>query len=335
MRVLGSTGQAPGPVLPARRVPVATQVGRPGRNDDHMGGARAYRLMAAGAGVGLFGLEGMDPAYLDVLVLHARNATVAAVGALMTSNRGGVMTVTINRPERRNAANEEVWAGLEEAFAIAASDCSVRVVVVTGAGGAFCSGQDLSAMGEGEGRSFLERMRRVSGIALSLHRLPKPTIAKVGGVAAGAGANLALGCDLVMASTEAIFIQIFADRGMSLDFGGSWLLPRLVGLAKAKELALLARPVPAEEAAALGLVNRVVPADQLDAAVDEWSLRLAAGPAHALSLTKTLLNESFERSMAGALEGEARAQAANLAGPEVREATAAFLEKRTARFNGP
>lgn len=255
------------------------------------------------------------------------------MGALLVETDQGIMTVTLNRPERRNAANEEVWAGLERAFSAAASDSAVRVVVLTGAGGAFCSGQDLSAIGEGSSVGHLEGMRRIGSIALALHRLPKPTIAKVGGVAAGAGANLAFGCDLVVASSEARFIEIFAERGLSVDFGGSWLLPRLVGLAKAKELAFLAEPLSAGEAAALGLVNKVVHPEELDAAVDDWARRLARGAAQALSLTKTLLDESLESSFASAVEAEARAQSVNLAGREVREALAAFAEKRPARFD--
>jgi len=239
------------------------------------------------------------------------------------------MTLTINRPHVRNAANDEVWLGLERGLTEAAAEPDVRVVVITGAGGAFCSGQDLSAQPDSEP---LSRMRWLGGIALRLHKLPKPTIAKVGGVAAGAGANLALGCDLVVASTEARFIQIFAKRGLSVDFGGTWLLPRLVGLGRAKELAFLAGSVAARDAAAMGLVNRVVEPPQLDAAVDEWAGELAAGPPHALSLTKALLNESLATSMEQALEGEARAQTINLRGPEVREAMAAFVERRPPRF---
>jgi enoyl-CoA hydratase/carnithine racemase len=256
-------------------------------------------------------------------------ATVGRVSALEIDVSDRVMTLTINRPQVRNAANDEVWLGLDRGLAEAAADPGVRVVVLTGAGDAFCSGQDLSAPPDSEP---LGRMRWLGSIALRLHRLPKVTIAKVGGVAAGAGANLALGCDLVVASTDARFIQIFAKRGLSVDFGGTWLLPRLVGLGRAKELAFLAAPLGAEEAAAAGLVNRVVPPDQLDAVVDGWARELAAGPPLALSLTKSLLNESFATTLEQALEGEARAQVINLRGPEAREALAAFVERRPARF---
>jgi 2-(1,2-epoxy-1,2-dihydrophenyl)acetyl-CoA isomerase len=170
--------------------------------------------------------------------------------------------------------------------------------------------------------------------ALALHALPKPTIAKVDGVCVGAGCNLALGCDLVVASDRARFSEIFAKRGLSIDFGGSWLLPRRIGLHKAKELALLADIIDADEADRIGLVNRVVPVADLDSFVADWAARLAAGPPLALSLTKSLLDESMSMSMAEALEREAAAQAVNSASEDGREAVLAFLNKRDAHFSG-
>ena len=158
-------------------------------------------------------------------------------------------------------------------------------MVLTGAGGAFCSGADLSPEG-GDRPHPLAWMRHIADVALELHRLPKPTIAKVGGVAAGAGLNLALGCDLIVASDDARFSEIFTRRGLSIDGGGSWLLPRLVGLHKAKELAFFAEVIDAKEASELGLVNRVVAAAELDGTVDAWARRLADGPPLALSMTK-------------------------------------------------
>jgi 2-(1,2-epoxy-1,2-dihydrophenyl)acetyl-CoA isomerase len=171
-------------------------------------------------------------------------------------------------------------------------------------------------------------------VALRLHRIPKPTIAKVGGVAAGAGMSMALGCDLVVASDTARFSQIFSKRGLSIDFGASWLLPRLIGLHRAKELAFFADIIDAHEAEAFGLVNRVVPADQLDGLVDDWAARLAAGPPLALSMTKTMLNASLGLSMDQALEEETRSQAVNFATADTTEALTAFLEKRQPRFEG-
>jgi 2-(1,2-epoxy-1,2-dihydrophenyl)acetyl-CoA isomerase len=153
-------------------------------------------------------------------------------------------------------------------------------------------------------------------------------------VAAGAGCNLALGCDLIVASDEARFSEIFARRGLSIDFGGSWLLPRLVGLHKAKELALFAEVISAKEAADLGIVNHVVPAGDLDRFVDDWASRLAAGPPLALSMTKTMLNNALMVSMDQALEDEARCQTVNFGTADTQEAMLAFIEKRDPNFQG-
>ena len=168
-------------------------------------------------------------------------------------------------------------------------------------------------------------------------RLPRranPTIPKIGGGAAGAGPTPALGCALTVASDDSRFSEIFAKRGLSLDFGGSWLLPRLIGLHKAKELAFFADIVSAKEALEVGLVNRVVPAGELDAVVDDWARRLAAGPPLALSMTKTMLNNAFAVSMDQALEDESRCQAVNFGTADTAEAMAAFLQKREPRFTG-
>ena len=161
-----------------------------------------------------------------------------------------------------------------------------------------------------------------------------PPSRRVDGVAVGAGLNLALGCDLVVASDRSRFSAIFAKRGLSVDFGGSWLLPRIVGIQKAKELVLLAPMLSASEALELGLVNRVVGDGELDAAVEEWASTLLWGPPLALSLSKTLLNKSFESSMDQALEAEGQAQSINLASSDAREAFKAFREKRPPEFKG-
>jgi enoyl-CoA hydratase/carnithine racemase len=256
---------------------------------------------------------------------------------LIVERSGGVMTVVMNRPERKNAANGTMWRELQVVFDEVATDHDVRAMVLTGAGGAFCSGADLNASGDVAGRSgdpYLVQMRTLSDLALRLHRIPKPTIAKVGGIAAGAGMSMALGCDLVVASESARFSQIFAKRGLSIDFGASWLLPRLIGLHKAKELAFFADILSAAEAESFGLVNRVVPDDELDAFVDDWARRLAEGPTLALSTTKTMLNNSMAVSMDQALEDEARVQAINFGSRDTREALAAFAERRTPMFEG-
>src|ERR1700761_9069689 len=168
----------------------------------------------------------------------------------------------MNRPAKKNAINPTMWRELHQCFAEVSARSEDRVLVLTGAGGAFCSGADL---GEVDVKAPpLSLMGTVGEVALALHRMPKPTIAKVNGVAAGAGCNLALGCDLIVASDEARFSEIFARRGLTIDAGGSFLLPRLVGLHRAKELALLTDLISAEEALAMGLINRVVPAAELD-----------------------------------------------------------------------
>jgi enoyl-CoA hydratase/carnithine racemase len=245
----------------------------------------------------------------------------------------GVVTVTMNRPEKKNALNATMFNELLTVFREVNDSTTDRVLVITGAGDAFCSGADLGDRGH-DTRHSLQRLHWVADIALALHRIPKPVIAKVNGVAAGAGMNLALGCDLIVASEQARFTEIFARRGLTIDFGGSWLLPRLVGMHRAKELAFFADIISAKEAAEMGLVNRVVPAGQLDAFVADWASRLAAGPPIALAMTKRLLTNSFAVSMDEALEAEGLAQSVNIPTEDTAEAIRAFMEKREPKFKG-
>lgn len=256
--------------------------------------------------------------------------------AILTECVDGVLTVTLNRPERKNAVDYEGWRSLYEIFTSAATSEEVRVVVVTGAGGDFCAGADLSAgSAPSDGPAHpIVRMRSMNETALALQRLPKPTIAKVDGVAVGAGCNLALCCDLVVASDRARIAEIFAKRGLSIDFGGSWLLPRRIGLHKAKELTFFGDMVDLEEAERMGLVNRIVPVAELDAFVADWARRLAAGPPLALAASKQLLDASAGMSFAEALDSESFAQVVNIASADGREALSAFLEKRQPTFLG-
>ena len=249
--------------------------------------------------------------------------------------RDGIVTVTMNRPQRKNAANGTMWQELLATFREVADSSSDRVMVLTGAGGEFCSGADLTDGGaRAAGKHALASMRTISEIALTLQRMPQPTIAKVRGVAVGAGCNMALVCDLVVASTTARFSEIFARRGLSLDFGGSWVLPRRIGLHKAKELALFGDIIDAAEAERIGLVNRVLADDKLDAFVDDWARRLAAGPPIALAQTKRMLNNAMNVTLEEALDDEGAAQSVNFATKDTLEAMSAFAEKREPKFTG-
>lgn len=252
----------------------------------------------------------------------------------LETSEAGVATLTLNRPAKLNAANHTMWVELHETFQSIRTDSSIRVLVITGSGRGFCSGADLTDRGDRPRQHQLTAMRQITATALSLHDLPQPTIAKVNGVAAGAGCNLALGCDLIVASDAARFSEIFASRGLSLDFGGSWLLPRLVGLHKAKELAFFADVIDAAEAERLGIVNRVVPADELDSFVSTWAERLAAGPPLALAQSKMMLNQSLNRSMAEALDFEGASQTVNFGSEDTTAAVAAFAKKETPTFRG-
>jgi enoyl-CoA hydratase/carnithine racemase len=250
---------------------------------------------------------------------------------LLSTDRNGVRTLTLNRPLRKNAINRDLWIALAEALTAAANDRSVRTVIVTGAGEAFCSGADISALDDAHPAY---KLRLLTDVALALHELPVPTIAKVTGVAVGAGWNLALGCDFVVATPESTFSQIFSKRGLSLDLGGSWLLPKIVGLQQAKRLVLLAETIDAEEAHALNLVTWVVSAAEIDTFVTELTDRLVAGPPIALAQSKALLHEGADRTLQDALTNEARAQAVNLATSDAAEAYAAFAERRQPSFTG-
>lgn len=247
----------------------------------------------------------------------------------------GIVTVTLNRPAKKNAINAQMWLDLRSVLIEVGDRSDDRCLVITGAGGAFCSGADLTGDAGGERPHQLVTMRHIGDVALELHRLPKPTIAKVTGVAVGAGCSMAMGCDLIVASEDARFSVIFARRGLALDFGASWLLPRLVGLHRAKELALLADVISAAEAKEMGLVNRVIDSSEIDGFVSDWARRLAAGPPLALSMTKQMLNHSSAVSMAQALDDEARCQTVTtMATTDTAEAMAAFVEKRPPVFHG-
>ncbi|OBA64862.1 enoyl-CoA hydratase [Mycobacterium sp. 1100029.7] len=250
---------------------------------------------------------------------------------LLSDHSDGVRTLTLNRPRRKNAISPELWIALRDALLAAGRDRSVRALVITGAGGAFCSGADISNTDDVHPKYKLQRL---TDVALALHELSIPTVAKVDGVAVGAGWNLALGCDLVVATPNSTFSQIFSKRGLSIDLGGSWLLPKLIGLQQAKRLALLAETIDAAEAYALNLVTWVVSVDEIDAFVGDLAARLAAGPPIALAQTKALLNEGADSTLRDALANEARAQIGNFATADAAAAYAAFSERREPSFTG-
>lgn len=252
---------------------------------------------------------------------------------VLLSQDGGVSTITLNRPHRKNAIDGGSWDLLHIALREAERDPQTSVVVITGADGDFCAGADIGGERE-ENTHPLPRMHRINDVALTLHELEKPTIAKVRGVAVGAGWNLALGCDLVAAADDARFSQIFARRALSVDFGGTWLLPRIVGLQQAKRLALLAEFVGAEEARELGLVTWVKPADELDEFVAGTAATLTDGPPIALAQTKKLLNQGANATLPESLENEARAQSINFATADVPVAFRAFRDKTEPKYTG-
>lgn len=253
---------------------------------------------------------------------------------LAVGRSGAVTTVTLNRPEARNALDLVMRRELTQALDEIEADPESRVVVVTGAGGHFCSGGDVKSMREtrhtaAEGRARVEELNR---LVLRLVDFPRPTIAMVDGFAVGAGCNLALCCDLIVASERARFGEVFWKVGLVPDGGGTWLLPRAVGLARAKELIFSADVIDAVEAERIGLVNRVVPEADLVATTRALAERVAAGPPAVLRLAKHLVNRAATSDLAAALDLEAFAQGQALASPDHQEGVRAFFEKRPPRF---
>lgn len=247
----------------------------------------------------------------------------------------GVATITLNRPEVYNALNDAITYELQDALKAAAKDEAVRVVVLTGAGKAFCAGQDLKAVAGQEKRSFMESLhKRYNPIIRAMKSLPKPIVARVNGVAAGAGCSLALACDIIVASEEATLIEVFINIGLVPDSGSSYFLPRLVGMAKAFELCSMGSRVKAAEALQLGLINKVVPADQLDAAVKEYTDYFATAPTKAIGLIKKMLDKSTTSTLEEMLEYEAYCQEIAGTSKDYKEGVTAFLEKRKPAFEG-
>jgi len=246
----------------------------------------------------------------------------------------GVGSIVLNRPERLNAFTRTMHKELKDALTQADRDPEVRALMITGAGRAFCAGQDLTEAGVGGERSITESLRESYNVwIMKLRSMEKPVVAAVNGVAAGAGCSLALACDLILMSEKASFIQAFSKIGLVPDSGASYFLPRAVGYYKAMELALFGDKVTAQEALQLGLCNRVLSEEELLPTAREWARRLARGP-RSLGWTKRLINRGLDRSLPEVLEMEAMLQAAAGRSEDAREGIAAFVEKREARFTG-
>jgi 2-(1,2-epoxy-1,2-dihydrophenyl)acetyl-CoA isomerase len=261
---------------------------------------------------------------------------MAASDKLLVTLEGGVKRITFNRPARRNAVDHETFALLREAMQEAAQDDS-RVIILTGAGDSFSAGADLTALTpeEIERHDVTASLRdNINPSILAMREVPKPVIARVHGHAAGIGCNYALACDIIVASHESFFSELFVRIGLMPDGGGTYFLPRLVGYHRAFELMATGEAVSADDAYKMGIVNRVVPYDQLDAAVDKLAARLAQAPAIALAGIKRGLNHGMNADLAAALDFEAVNQGNCFRSADFREGVAAFLEKRKAVFTG-
>ena len=257
----------------------------------------------------------------------------------------GVAWITLNRPDVKNAISPDQRDRVIELLGQASTDLGVRAVVLGHTGDAFCTGADLRASrppaprpddAPKRGVGEISKLIREGAQALvaAILDCEKPVIAAVGGTAAGIGAHIALACDLVVAADGVRFIEVFVRRGLVPDGGGAYLLPRMVGVQKAKELLFFGDDLPALEAQAIGLVNRVVPPEELDAAVDEWAGRLAVAPTRALALTKALVNRSLDSDRATAFAEEATAQELNMSTVDANEGVAAFIERRSPTYRG-
>jgi 2-(1,2-epoxy-1,2-dihydrophenyl)acetyl-CoA isomerase len=264
---------------------------------------------------------------------------LAADSILIRVDRG-LAWITLNRPEVRNAIDDGMREALFAALDRVRSDPEIRAAVLTGAGEGFCTGADLwggrrdtsAPVHPGTARSMMKQNSQ--RLIRTLLELEKPIVAAVNGVAAGMGAHIAFACDLVIASSEARFIEVFSRRGIVVDAGGAFLLTRLLGLLKAKELVLLGDAVSADDALRIGLCNKVVPAADLEASAREWGERLASGPTFALGLSKRLLNRALENGLETCFEEEALAQSLVAQSDDMKEGVQAFAERRKPEFKG-
>lgn len=250
----------------------------------------------------------------------------------------GLLTITMNRPDRRNALNQDMIRGLVEAAHRAKDDPDVRAVLLKGAGGTFCVGGDVKSMAAAGAPPPLEQkvanLRRGMEVSRILHQMPKPVVAQIDGAAAGAGLSMALACDLRVAGASAKITTAFAKVGLSGDFGGTYFLTHLIGAAKARELYLTSPVLTADQAQALGIVSRVVPDAEVESATRELALSLAQGPTVTLGYIKTNINNAETLSLEACFDGEALHHSRCAETADHKEAAAAFVEKRVPVFQG-
>ncbi|MEV6943936.1 enoyl-CoA hydratase-related protein [Streptomyces sp. NPDC051172] len=263
---------------------------------------------------------------------------ISAESLVQHATDNQVCRITLNRPEALNAITPDQRERIVRLLGDASADPAVRAVVITGTGRGFCAGADLRG-GSGAGERVAGDVARV--LRMGAQRLiaavldcEKPVIAAVNGTAAGLGAHLALACDLVLAAESARFIEVFVRRGLVPDGGGAYLLPRLIGPHRAKELMFFGDALSPADAERLGLVNRVVPDADLDRTAREWAERLATGPTRALALTKQLVNASLDTDRATAFAAEAAAQEINMTSEDAQEGVRSFVERRIPEYKG-